>query len=52
MNVTTSGTLVRMQCKTKFSRGEADESFFWRVDGKNASLMRYDVNSMAFLADQ
>lgn len=52
VNVTTAGTLVRMQCKTKFSRAEADESFVWRVNGKNTSLVRYGVNSPAFLADQ
>jgi len=51
VNVTTSGTIVRLECKTKFARGEATESFVWRVRGESASLMGYHINSVALITD-
>jgi hypothetical protein len=52
VNVTPAGSIVNMQCKTKFARGEADESFVWRVRGHNVSLVAYHVNSLLFVVDQ
>jgi hypothetical protein len=52
VNVTPSGTIVDMQCKTKFARGDADESFVWRVKRKSASLLIYHVNSPLLVMDR
>jgi hypothetical protein len=51
VNVTPAGSLVNMQCKTKFALGEADESFVWRIRGKDASLVGYHINSLAFMPE-
>jgi hypothetical protein len=51
VNLTPSGTIVRLQCKTKFALGEADESFIWRISGHNPSLVGYNINSLALLPE-
>jgi len=51
VNSSTSGTIVKLQCKTKFALGEARESFVWRITGSTASLLRYDINSLALISE-
>jgi hypothetical protein len=51
VNFTPSGTIVRLTCKTKFALGEADESFVWRISGNSASLVGYNVNSLALVSE-
>jgi hypothetical protein len=52
VNVTPSGSIVNIRCKTKFARGDGDESFVWRIVGKDASLINYHIDSQALVLDQ
>lgn len=48
---TPAGTFVRMQCKTQFAHGDADESFTWRIRAGTARLVGYNISSMTLLAN-
>jgi hypothetical protein len=44
--VTTSGTIIRSQCTTRFSKNATGtESFVWRKNGDKFRLLGYNVNS-------
>ena len=45
VNVTTSGTLVRLSYDVEFTEGQATEEFVFRVSGNKAMLYNYNVNS-------
>ena len=49
VNYTTTGAFVTLVYKTKFAEGEASEQFVYRLDGKVAKLVGYNVNSNAFI---
>jgi hypothetical protein len=49
VNFTTSGTRVRLNYKTKFDGGEAEEEFVWAVSGEKAALMGYHINSTTLI---
>ena len=49
VNYTTSGLQVRVNYKTKFESGEAQEEFLWVVSGKQAALLGYHINSTALI---
>lgn len=49
VNYSPTGPIIRLQGKTQFTRGEADESFIWRINSGKPELMQYNVNSNAFL---
>jgi hypothetical protein len=51
VNFTPSGPVVRLQCKTKFALGEAQETFLWRIIGSGPSLLGYNINSAALISD-
>jgi hypothetical protein len=44
-NVSTGGTFVTLTYDTEFARGKGQERFVWRIEGQNAVLVRYDINS-------
>ena len=50
-NVSTHNTVttVVLVSKTKFTDGEATETFTYRVDGEQASLIGYNINSLDML---
>lgn len=50
VNYTTSGPVVRLKCKTKFAHGDAIETFVWKVDGNDAILVGYNINSLALVS--
>jgi hypothetical protein len=41
-----------MRCKTKFTRGDADESFVWRITGQDRKLIGYHVSSPLLIIDR
>ena len=49
VNATTNGTFIRVNYQSTFDQGNASEAFTWRRTGSNLKLVRYDVNSRAFL---
>jgi hypothetical protein len=49
VNFTTSGTRVRLDYQTKFEGGDGDEEFLWHLNGKEAQLVGYHINSMALI---
>ena len=40
---------VHLGYKTNFAHGEADESFLYRIDNSKASLLAYNINSLALM---
>jgi hypothetical protein len=49
VNATTNGTFIKVTYQSTFDQGNATEAFTWkRVDG-GLKLVRYDVNSNAFV---
>ena len=49
MNATTGGMFVMMQYEVDFSEGKATEQFAFKMDGNQALLVRYDINSPVFI---
>jgi hypothetical protein len=45
LNYLTSGRFLALQCKTTFADGEAAESFQWRIEGKKAILLGWNISS-------
>jgi hypothetical protein len=48
-NVNTSGHFLTVNYSAVFDRGEALETFIFRIDGGQARLTRYDASSRALL---
>jgi len=48
-NATTNGHFVTLNYSAQYDRGVADENFVYRLDGQNALLVGYHVQSTAFL---
>jgi hypothetical protein len=44
-NINTEGTWIKLNYRTEFRNGMADEQFIWKVSGDQALLYRYDINS-------
>lgn len=49
VNATTNGTFIRVSYQSTFDHGNAMEAFMWKKAGGSLKLVRYDVNSNAFL---
>jgi opacity protein-like surface antigen len=47
----TSGTTVTLDFKTSFERGDATESFVYRIEGGKPLLVGYHINSNAMLVN-
>ena len=44
-NVSTRGTFVTLTYNSEFTHGRGQERFVWRIEGDQAQLVRYDINS-------
>ena len=44
-NVSNNGTFVTLTDRADFTRGEAQEKFVWRIDGGQARLLDYRIDS-------
>lgn len=51
VNASTTGTLVRLQYKTRCANGELNEGFVWRIEGEHAILVRYEASSPLLSAE-
>jgi hypothetical protein len=49
VNFTTLGTPVRLNYRTKFEGGDAQEEFVWKIKGQSAALVGYHINSTALI---
>jgi hypothetical protein len=49
VNATTSGTFIRVAYDSTFEHGEAVETFTWRRQAGGLKLVRYGINSDAFV---
>jgi hypothetical protein len=49
VNASTSGTRIRVTYNSTFEHGNAVEAFTWRKASGGLKLVRYDVNSNAFV---
>jgi len=49
VNASTNGTFIKVTYQSTFEQGNAVEAFTWRKAGGGLKLVRYDVNSNAFL---
>jgi hypothetical protein len=49
VNASTNGTFIRVSYQSTFDQGNAVETFVWRKAGDGLKLVRYEVNSNAFL---
>lgn len=49
VNYHTSGTFVTLVYSTQYEKGEATEQFKYKLDGEQASLYGYHVNSNVFV---
>ena len=45
VNATSNGTIVRLQYDVDFSEGKGTEQFGYLINGNEALLVRYDINS-------
>ena len=45
VNATTMGTVAMVAYETRFSEGKGSEQFSFLINGEQAKLLRYDVNS-------
>jgi Protein of unknown function (DUF3887)/Protein of unknown function (DUF4019) len=45
VNATTMGTVVVVGYETQFSEGKGSEQFSFLINGEQANLLRYDINS-------
>jgi hypothetical protein len=50
-NITTTGHYVTVTFAAKYAAGPAEESFVYRIDGEQALLVGYHINSMALLTN-
>jgi hypothetical protein len=49
VNASTNGTFIRVSYQSTFDQGNAVETFVWRKVGGGLKLVRYEVNSNAFV---
>jgi len=49
VNASTNGTFIRVTYQSTFDQGNAMEAFTWKKAGASLKLVRYDVNSNAFV---
>ena len=49
VNYGTNGTIVVVQYKSRFAKGDADETFTFRNTNKVSELVGYNVNSKVFV---
>lgn len=49
VNASTNGTFIKVTYQSTFDQGNAVEAFTWRKADSGLKLVRYDVNSNAFL---
>lgn len=49
VNSGTMGTVVTLQYEVEFSEGKGTEQFSFLINGEEAKLIRYDVNSPLFI---
>jgi hypothetical protein len=49
VNANTNGTFIKVTYQSTFDQGNAVEAFTWRKAANGLKLVRYDVNSKAFL---
>ncbi len=49
VNANTNGTFIKVTYQSTFDQGNAVEAFTWKKAGTGLKLVRYDVNSNAFL---
>lgn len=49
VNATTNGTFIKVTYQSTFDHGNAVEAFTWKKTGAALKLVRYDVNSNAFV---
>ena len=50
VNFNTAGTTVKLVYETTFAEGKGVETFNYRISGKKALLMGYDISSKSLLA--
>jgi hypothetical protein len=50
-NATTTGHFVTIDYSAKYDRGDAEESFVFRMDGEKAILTGYHINSTALIVN-
>jgi hypothetical protein len=48
-NATTDGTYYIVEYTTQFEKGPGTEKFTWKIDGSEAKLVAYNVNSNLLL---
>lgn len=51
VNYTTAGNIVALTHQATYERGEATESFIFRMKGKKAALHGYNINSTALIVN-
>jgi hypothetical protein len=49
VNANTNGTYIKVTYQSTFDQGNAVEAFTWKKAGAGLKLVRYDVNSNAFV---
>jgi hypothetical protein len=49
VNANTNGTFMKVTYQSTFDQGNAVEAFTWKKAGVGLQLVRYDVNSNAFV---
>ncbi|MGA6983748.1 MAG: hypothetical protein WBZ11_19495 [Candidatus Sulfotelmatobacter sp.] len=49
VNATTNGTFIKVTYQSTFDQGNATEAFTWKKADGGLKLVRYDVNSNAFI---
>jgi hypothetical protein len=49
VNANTNGTFIKVTYQSTFDQGNAVEGFTWKKAGAGLKLVRYDVNSKAFV---
>jgi hypothetical protein len=49
VNLLLNGTFVTLVYQTEFAQAAAQEEFVWRVNGNQAILYRYNINSLALV---
>jgi hypothetical protein len=49
VNASTNGTFIKVTYQSIFDQGNAMEAFTWKKAGTGLKLVRYDVNSNAFV---
>lgn len=49
VNYNMNGSFVNTSYLSKFDRGEATETFIWKIEEKKAKLVGYNINSAALI---